>query len=42
MWWKYQSDTMKAAVRDLVNQKRLEFVNGGWSSHDEACTNYED
>ena len=26
----------------MVNTGRLEFVNGGWSMHDEACTHYED
>ena len=42
MWWKYQTDDMKAKVRNLVNTGRLELVNGGWSSHDEACTTYDD
>ncbi len=26
----------------LVLQGRLEFVNAGWSMHDEACAHYED
>jgi len=26
----------------LVRQGRLEFVNGGWSMHDEACTHHDD
>ena len=42
MWWSHQSEAMKTAVRGLVSEGRLEFVNGGWSSHDEACTHYED
>jgi len=42
MWWARQNDDTKAAVRDLVQEGRLEFVNGGWSMHDEACTHYED
>ncbi|CDW71653.1 glycosyl hydrolases family 38 protein [Stylonychia lemnae] len=42
MWWKYQNDEMKQKVKDIVKQGRLEFVNGGWVSHDEATTNYED
>ena len=33
---------MKNNVRLLVNEKRLEFVNGGWSMHDEACPSYDD
>ena len=33
---------MKTKVKGLVNEGRLEFVNGGWSMHDEACTHYED
>ena len=31
MWWKYQTPDMKTAVKQLVNERRLEFVNGGWS-----------
>ena len=42
MWWKDQTDDMKTMVRQLVQQGRLEFVNGGWSMHDEACPHYED
>ncbi len=33
---------MKASVRALAKEGRLEFVNAGWSMHDEACTHYED
>jgi Glycosyl hydrolases family 38 N-terminal domain len=42
MWWKYQTDEMKAKVRQLVQSGRLDIVNAGWSMHDEACTHYED
>lgn len=42
MWWDEQTETMKTAVRSLVKEGRLEFVNAGWSMHDEACTHYED
>jgi len=31
MWWKYQNTAMKNAVKQLVNDGRLEFVNAGWS-----------
>ena len=26
----------------LVNEGRLQFVNAGWSMHDEACTHHDD
>lgn len=42
MWFYEQSETMKANVRGLVNEGRLEFINGGWSMNDEACPHYED
>ena len=42
MWWKNQSEETKASVRTLAKEGRLEFVNAGWSMHDEACTHYED
>ena len=41
-WWYTQDETMKAKVRGLVKEGRLEFVNAGWSMHDEACPHYED
>lgn len=42
IWWNEQNDEMKQLVRMLVNEKRLEFVNGGWCMNDEASTYYED
>jgi alpha-mannosidase len=42
MWWKNQNEEIKAAVRAMTKEGRLEFVNAGWSMHDEACTHYED
>jgi hypothetical protein len=42
MWWDEQTEAMKASVKQLVKEGRLEFVNAGWSMHDEACTHYED
>ena len=41
--WFYRLDPFKQElVRGLVREGRLEFVNGGWSMHDEANTHYED
>jgi hypothetical protein len=42
MWWSEQTEDLKADVRGLVNEGRLEFVNAGWSMNDEACPHYED
>jgi Glycosyl hydrolases family 38 N-terminal domain len=42
MWWDRQPAGIKTAVRELVEQGRLEFVNAGWSMHDEACTHHDD
>uniref|UniRef100_A0A8C5AWH7 Lysosomal alpha-mannosidase n=1 Tax=Gadus morhua TaxID=8049 RepID=A0A8C5AWH7_GADMO len=39
-WWKNQPPSMQKAVRQLVDQGRLEFVNGGWCMSDEATTHY--
>lgn len=42
MWWDRQTDDMKDQVRSLVKEGRLDFVNAGWSMHDEACTHHDD
>ncbi len=42
MWWSEQTEEIKAAVRMLAKEGRLEFINAGWSMHDEACAHYED
>ena len=39
-WWRQQDEDMRDAVRDLVKQKRLDFVNGGYVQHDEAASHY--
>ncbi|CAI9113742.1 OLC1v1014408C1 [Oldenlandia corymbosa var. corymbosa] len=41
-WWRNQSPAMQETVRGLVNEGRLEFINGGWCMHDEAATHYID
>ena len=42
LWWDEQDDKMKEDVRRIVREGQLEFVNAGWSMHDEACTHYDD
>jgi len=32
--------TVLQTVRGLVKSGQLQFINGGWSMHDEACTHY--
>ena len=41
-WWLEQSDSTRETVRQLVEEGRLEFVNGGWCMNDEAATHYVD
>ncbi|XP_039500014.1 lysosomal alpha-mannosidase [Drosophila santomea] len=40
-WWDEQSETMRAIVKKLVNEGRLQFINGAWSMNDEAAVNYQ-
>eukprot|EP00347_Sterkiella_histriomuscorum_P016349 403353533 len=42
MWWNEQPADIQQSVKQLVKNGQLEFVNGGWSMHDEACPSYED
>ena len=42
LWWRDQTEEMKADVRMLIQEGRLEFVNAGWSMNDEACPYYAD
>ncbi|XP_040580756.2 LOW QUALITY PROTEIN: lysosomal alpha-mannosidase [Lepeophtheirus salmonis] len=39
-WWNEQSEHRKIEVEKLVNEGRLEFINGGWSMNDEAAAHY--
>ena len=41
-WWNQQNEETKEIVRNLVNEKRLEFVIGAWCMNDEATTYYND
>ncbi|XP_043950399.2 lysosomal alpha-mannosidase isoform X1 [Drosophila biarmipes] len=40
-WWDEQSETVRAIVKKLVNEGRLQFTNGAWSMNDEAAVNYQ-
>ena len=42
MWFYRQDATLQEQVRGLAREGRIEFVNAGWSMHDEANTHYED
>ena len=42
LWYEQISETKKDKVKALVETGQLNFVNGGWVSHDEACTTYDD
>jgi hypothetical protein len=39
-WWSQQNDTTKALVKNLISNKQLEFVCGGWVMNDEALVDY--
>ncbi|NXX47844.1 MA2B1 mannosidase, partial [Tricholaema leucomelas] len=39
-WWQQQDEATRDAVRQLVQEGRLEFVGGGWCMSDEATTHY--
>ena len=41
-WWVDQSDETKANVKQLVEEGRLQFANGGWASNDEATASFVD
>jgi lysosomal alpha-mannosidase len=40
-WWLEINETKRANVRALVANGQLDFINGGWSMHDEACVHHE-
>ncbi|XP_078660424.1 lysosomal alpha-mannosidase-like isoform X1 [Branchiostoma floridae x Branchiostoma belcheri] len=39
-WWDEQDEDMHGRVKKLVDEGRLEFINGGWCMNDEASTHY--
>ncbi|XP_057312440.1 lysosomal alpha-mannosidase-like isoform X2 [Hydractinia symbiolongicarpus] len=39
-WWDEQEDSVKSAVKKLLANKQLEFINGGWCMNDEAAAHY--
>ena len=42
IWFETQTSVIQAQVRGLVANKQLQFLNGGWSMHDEANPTYVD
>jgi hypothetical protein len=38
--WAIADDASKAAMKQVVSSGQLEFVNGGWSMHDEVSSVY--
>ncbi|KAJ3663686.1 hypothetical protein Zmor_007917 [Zophobas morio] len=39
-WWNDQNQETRDLVKNLVNEGRLEMINGGWSMNDEATAHY--
>ncbi|XP_068205819.1 lysosomal alpha-mannosidase-like isoform X1 [Palaemon carinicauda] len=39
-WWEEQTPEMQDKVKMLVDQGRLEFINGGWCMNDEGAGHY--
>lgn len=40
-WYKDQNEIVKTKVKELISQKRFEFINGGYVMHDEAASYYQ-
>ncbi|CDW89891.1 glycosyl hydrolases family 38 protein [Stylonychia lemnae] len=41
-WYHEQDEATRKQVKQLISEGRLEFINGGWVSNDEACPTYEE
>ncbi len=41
LWYEGLSDDSKVIVKELVREKRLEFVGGSWVMNDEATVHYQ-
>lgn len=39
-WWREQKASVQNDVVRLIQEGRLEFINGGWTMNDEAATHY--
>ena len=39
-WWDEQGAQVRGAVRQVVANGQLQFVDGGWTQHDEGCTHF--
>ncbi|XP_072745213.1 lysosomal alpha-mannosidase isoform X1 [Anoplolepis gracilipes] len=39
-WWLRQNDKVRADVKMLINEGRLEIIGGAWTMNDEACSHY--
>ena len=39
-WWNEQNQQTRDAVKKLVNEGRLVFINGGWTVNDEGAAHY--
>lgn len=40
-WYLAQTEDMQKQVTMLINEGRLEFINGAWAMNDEAATHYQ-
>jgi hypothetical protein len=40
-WYKEQTEEIKEKVKNLLKQRRFEFINGGYVMHDEAASYYQ-
>jgi len=41
-WYNKIRETERNIIKELIKNKKINFVNGGWVMHDEATTTYKD